>query len=91
MFEVEDRGDSLFCKICYFGEREAFSTATVGNQTVDLSNDVVLVSIENGIHQSIGYHVDTGFKKQKGEDRRQIPLTSLYGKTLEVFAVEEAA
>lgn len=91
MFEIEDRGDNLFCKICYFGEREAFANATVGNQTVDLANDVVLVSIENGIHQSIGYHVDTGFAKQNGEDRRQIPLTSIYGKTLDVFAVGEAA
>jgi len=76
LFKVDDRGLTLFCQVGYFGRREALAAGSIGDNAVDLSADLVLVSIENGIHQTTGYHLDCSVLKGTGEDR--IALTEVH-------------
>lgn len=78
LFTIENRGTSLFCQIGYFGEQQGLTEVKFEGATFDLSDEVALVSIENGIHQTIGYHVDTAVRAGDGGGR--IPLASLFDK-----------
>ncbi|HKX78526.1 MAG TPA: hypothetical protein VJM34_08405 [Novosphingobium sp.] len=91
MFTIEDRELSLFCQIGYFGTSEAFAEVTVDGRKIDMRDEIVLVSIENGIHQTIGYHIDTAMPigSAKGE-RPRIPLTSIFDRMRGAFAKEPA-
>lgn len=85
LLSVENRGKSLFCQIGYFGPAEAFKAVTVAGTPVDLEADVALVSIENGLHQTIGYHLDSDvLAGSPGPER--IPLTDIYWKMRSAFA-----
>jgi len=91
MIDVENRKDSLFCKICYFGPPEALKAVSFHGTTHDLSDDIVLVSIENGKHQTKGFRFDTAFENAPNaatpEARVEtIELKSIYDKTLAAFA-----
>lgn len=76
LFNVEDRGDSLFCQVSHFGPPEGLGTISVDNQYRDYRDMFTLVSIENGVHQTLGYHIDSGVSKEGG--RIQIPLAEVY-------------
>lgn len=84
LFRIESRGDSLFCQIAYVGPREGLKDVTYGNRSVDLGAEVVLVSIENGIHRTIGYHIDSA-RPAAGGPRRKIPLTRVFDTMAEGF------
>jgi hypothetical protein len=76
LFTVENRGPTLFCQIGYFGPIEAFASVEHEGRTFDLSKDVALVSIENGLHRSIGFHIDTGIRGNGQVET--IPLTDVF-------------
>jgi hypothetical protein len=76
LFTVEVRDRSLFCQIGYFGPQEGLRDVIVDGRTENLEQTVSLVSIENGIHRTIGYHVDTGIGK--GVANARIPLTEVF-------------
>jgi hypothetical protein len=76
LFKIEDRGATLFCQVGYFGPPEGLADAKVGEATLDLRERLALVSIENGIHQTIGYHIDTRVTGS-GEVKR-IPLCEVH-------------
>lgn len=59
LFTVEDRGDTLFCQVGYFGPPEGLAKITINSVAGDYSDAFVLVSIENAIHQAVGYFADT--------------------------------
>ncbi len=59
LFTVEDRGETLFCQVGYFGPPEGLKQVTIDGRPGDRSAAFALVSIENAIHQPIGYFVDT--------------------------------
>ena len=59
LFTVEDRGDTLFCQVGYFGPPEGLKQVSIDCLPGDHSQAFALVSIENAIHQPIGYFVDT--------------------------------
>lgn len=91
MFTIEDRELSLFCQIGYFGDEIAFAEVICDGQVLDMRNEIVLVSIENGIHQTIGYHIDTDVAKRAGESERpRIPLTSIFDRMCGAFAEASA-
>jgi hypothetical protein len=86
IIEIENRGQSLFCKICYYGEQSGLKNIDFGESVIDMSADVVLVSIENGIHQSKGYHFDTNYLNSENDNLEQIALNSIFSKTLSAFS-----
>jgi hypothetical protein len=78
LFRIENRGESLFCQVGYFGAPEGLKAIEMGGSLCDRSADFVLVSIENGIHQTIGYHFDTAVPKASAKEI--IPLTEVHGR-----------
>jgi hypothetical protein len=76
LFKVDDRGLTLFCQVGYFGRREALAGGSICGAVADFSNDLVLVSIENGIHQTTGFHID--FMVPNGAGDAQIALTEVH-------------
>lgn len=76
LFTVEERGETLFCQVAYFGTPEGLRQITIAGAEDDLSDAFVLVSIENAIHQAIGYHIDTLASKRAPQQR--IPLTDVF-------------
>ncbi len=74
LFIVEDRGQSLFCQIGYFGPPEGLAAVTAAGTRIDLREDLVLVSIENGLHRTTGYHVDTGLSPGEAAAASPMPL-----------------
>ncbi|KUR73689.1 hypothetical protein AQZ52_01600 [Novosphingobium fuchskuhlense] len=84
LFSVEDRGDTLFCQVAYYGAPEGLENALVGERQTDLREHLALVSIENGIHQTIGYHFDSHIRG-RGETVR-IPLTEVHQRLMDAVA-----
>jgi len=78
LFTIDDRGLTLFCQVGYFGRKEPLAEGAIGKTAADFSDDLVLVSIENGIHQTVGYHVD--FNVPKGAGDGEIALTAVHGR-----------
>lgn len=78
LFTVEERGNTLFCQVGYFGPPKGLDLITINGLVGDYRNKFTLVSIENAIHQTIGYHIDSAIPS-KGEPRR-IPLTEVNGR-----------
>lgn len=78
LFSIEDRGLTFFCQVAYFGPPEGLAEIEHDGAVHDYSDDLVLVSIENGIHQTIGYHFDT--RLPKTAEKIEIPLTEVYNR-----------
>lgn len=76
LFRVEDRGATLFCQVGYFGRPEGLREIDIDGRHEDCSSAFVLVSIENAIHQTTGYHIDT--LRQAGSSELSIPLTEVF-------------
>jgi hypothetical protein len=79
-FTIDSRSESLFCQVGYYGAPEGLKEVVVGGQELDLTSEIVLVSIENGLHQTQGYHVDTRLDAVEANALPQQPLTSLFDK-----------
>lgn len=75
LFTVEERSETLFCQVGYFGKPEGLKAISIDGEQDDLSSAFVLVSIENAIHQATGYHIDT--LAPKGGAQR-IALTEVF-------------
>lgn len=78
LLRLEDRGETLFCQVAYFGPPEGLKEITINGVSGDYSDQFVLVSIENAIHQTIGYHVDS--RIANSGEVRQIPLTEVHSR-----------
>lgn len=89
LFLIDDRGTSLFCQVGYFGPPEGLHSGFVNGREVDLSQHLVLVSIENAIHQTIGYHLDTGIVAN-ARGRARIPLSEVHDRLLAAVAAMDA-
>jgi hypothetical protein len=76
MFRIEDRGLTLFCQVSYIGRPDGLAAAAIADTPLDASEDLVLVSIENAIHQTVGYHIDLAVPRGTGE--AEIPLAQVH-------------
>jgi len=76
LFTIENRGQTLFCQVGFFGPPEGLSSVDIDGIAHDMQDEFVLVSIENGVHQTRGYHLDTGITNS-GEPV-QISLTEVH-------------
>lgn len=74
LFSVEDRGETLFCQVAYFGPPAGLADITIRGSAADCADLFVLVSIENAIHQATGYFIDT----QSAAGQSRIPLTDVF-------------
>lgn len=76
LFTIEDRGVTLFCQIGYFGPPEGLDAVSIGGTSGKHRGKFTLVSIENAIHQTIGYHIDSAIPVVG--DPVRIPLTEVH-------------
>lgn len=86
LLNVEDRGDTLFCQVAYYGPPEGLKEIAINSVSGDYSEKFVLVSIENAIHQTIGYHVDS--RIANSGEVRQIPLTEVHSRLQQAALAE---
>jgi len=75
LFTVKDRGETLFCQVGYFGPPEGLKNVTIDGRPGGHSAAFALVSIENVIHQPVGYFIDT-LSARTGET--PMPLTDVF-------------
>ncbi|HEY4083224.1 MAG TPA: hypothetical protein VGM81_21265 [Burkholderiaceae bacterium] len=87
VFLVDNRGTDLFCMLMYTNEIEPGFRITNGEVTVhDFASCVSLVSIENGIHQTTGYLIDTGMRNDaQCAEAAEIPLTAVFQRVMNAF------
>src|SRR3546814_4848175 len=73
------RPDTLFPYTTLFrSPPEGLKEVSIDGRVGDHSGDFVLVSIENGIHQTIGYHLDT--QVARTADEVSNPLVDVFGR-----------
>ncbi len=84
LFEVDNRGTSLFVTLAYPNEIGDGMTATFDGASVDdLSKEVVFVALKNAHHNGIGYLLDTGAKASPAAE--PIALGSVCTRVAEAF------
>ena len=84
LFEVDNRGNSLFVTLSYPREITAGFRARFGGTSIDdLSREVVFVAIKNGHHNGIGYFLDTGGRATPQAE--PIPLSELWHRMVTAF------
>lgn len=83
VFEVDNRGDSLFVTFVYPNDIGPDLHLTAGNRSIEnLRDHVAFVAIKNGEHHGHGYLLDTGLADQTGE---VLPLERLPDRVLQAF------
>ena len=85
-FEVDNRGDSLFCTLVYGSDLKPGMLIKINGRELDLGAAVSFVAIKNGEHNPLGYLIDTGV--EKAEDN--LPLERLFDRIIEHFALVRA-
>jgi hypothetical protein len=84
LFEVDNRGDSVFATLSYPHDIGAGFRARFGDRTVeDVTGQVVFVAIKNGHHNGIGYFLDTGGRSAPNAE--PIPLSELWQRMVSAF------
>jgi len=84
LFEVDNRGDTLFVTLSYPHEIKAGFTASFNNKTIHkFESEIIFVAIKNGRHNGIGYFLDTGARS--APDAEPIPLTDLWRRMVSAF------
>ncbi|OYW44571.1 MAG: hypothetical protein B7Z33_12190 [Sphingomonadales bacterium 12-68-11] len=84
LFEIDNRGESLFVLLRYPADIPRSLGYTVGNRTFsDLRTQCAFVAIKNGEHDGIGYLIDTA--ETAGTAPRTIPVTSLFSRAIDHF------
>ena len=76
LFEVDNRGDSLFVVLVFPKEITKFTKIHLGNVVIEnFLQYVAFVAIKNGEHNGEGYFIDTGSTRENA--RHGMPLLSL--------------
>lgn len=86
LFYAELRETSVFAMLTYPREISSPFWVDVGNGAlVDMSAEVSFVAFKNGVHNGIGYLIDTGEPAGQGVD--VIPLSSVFHRVLDHFGI----
>jgi hypothetical protein len=84
LFEIDDRGASLFVTLAYPREvKPGLAARFEGAVIEDLAREVVFVALKNGRHNGIGYFLDSGVRSAPGAE--PIPLTELWQRMVSAF------
>jgi hypothetical protein len=54
------------------------SAVVAAGKSADMRDQFALVSIENGLHRTLGYHIDSGLDAATANALPRQPLTSLF-------------
>ena len=84
LFDVDNRGDSLFVTLCYpndISPSSGYKSSTKNFQ--NLRDKCAFVAIKNGAHHDIGYLIDT--EESFGSAPIQIPLIKLFERAIKNF------
>jgi hypothetical protein len=85
IFSVDNRGDSLFCMLIYTDFIDNDFLVMNRRTTVREFNKLVShINIENGVHQSEGYFLDTGAPRTDQPIR--IPLSQVFCRVVDLFS-----
>jgi hypothetical protein len=87
LFDIDNRGDSLFVMLTYPKEISQGLQFKVGNIAYPLKEHCTFVAIKNGEHNGIGYLIDTA---EKPQETKAIPLTTLPSRIAEAFGLNWA-
>jgi hypothetical protein len=80
LFEVDNRGDSLFIMLSYPHRIDADSRASFSTSSVEaFGGEVVFVAMKNGHHNGNGYLIDTG---APGAHKEHVPLASVFDRVV---------
>jgi hypothetical protein len=84
LFEVDDRGISLFVTLTYENEIvPGTSIVFSGGEIADMSKHVAFVALKNGHHASTGYIIDT----QSTGQSHAVPVTQIFVRILTHFGI----
>jgi hypothetical protein len=84
LFEVDNRGETLFVTLSYPREMKRGLAASFDGATIaDLAAAVVFVAIKNGHHNGIGYFLDSGARS--APDAEPMPLSALWQRVVSAF------
>jgi hypothetical protein len=84
LFEIDNRGATLFVTLAYPHEFKPGSQVSFGEKSIsEFEKQVVFVAIKNGRHSGIGYFLDTGARAAPGAE--PIPLTELWQRMVSAF------
>lgn len=84
IFEIDNRGDSLFVELIY--DKDVTSDVCWKTRTGRsglLADEVAFVALKNGHHNGTGYVIDTN--RSKGQREASIPLSDIHSETLAHF------
>jgi hypothetical protein len=87
VFDVDNRGDSLFCTLVYERDIEPGRLISVNARSTDFQKEVTFVALKNAHHNGLGYLIDTA--KSAGQER--VPLTSLFSCVSQHFGLDSLA
>jgi hypothetical protein len=73
------KNKSLFVKIAFQGNFDDFKNTMYGDQILDLRKHMKIVSVENAIHQSEGWHVNNFYKFKKNKIALKDLTKEIYG------------
>jgi hypothetical protein len=83
LFEVDNRGSSLFVTLTYPNEIvEEFTVSFKGKSLRDFHKCVAFVAIKNGHHNGVGYFIDTA-RRGSGPSSDTFPLHELWDRMLD--------
>ena len=89
LFDVDNRGDSLFVMLTWPHDIPESFEYLVGNQRrTGLKDEVAFVAVKNGGHNGTGYLLDTG---EQGSGETAVPLSSLPERVANACGVRWAA
>jgi hypothetical protein len=75
IFEIDNRGDSLFVELVYPNDIDDAFEISNGKQNIRFKPYIAFVAIKNGEHDGIGYFIDT---EKRFEKEQLIPLSQVF-------------
>jgi hypothetical protein len=74
VFEVDNRGQSLFCTLVFEGDIEPGRAISINGQRKEFRHQLAFVALKNAHHNGLGYLIDTA--RSTGQER--VPLTGIF-------------
>jgi hypothetical protein len=87
VFDVDNRGDSLFCTLVFDGDIEPGRIIAVNGRETDFHEHVAFVALKNAHHNGLGYLIDTS----KSVAQERVPITSLFSCVSQHFGLDSPA
>jgi hypothetical protein len=87
VFDIDNRGNSLFCTLVFEGDIEPGRAITINGRRTEFCSEVAFVALKNAHHNGLGYLIDTA--RSTGQER--VPLTSLFSCVSQHFGLDSPA